>query len=44
MYKASKKSLKIYLLFDYKRELLLIKIPNIKNSPNNADRQNAEDI
>ena len=32
-------SLKIYLLFGSKKELLLIKIPNIKNSQNNVDRE-----
>ena len=32
-------SLKIYLLFVSKKELLLIKIPNIKNSQNNVDRE-----
>ena len=36
-------SLKTYLLYDSKKELLLIKIPNIKNSQNNADRKNTED-
>ena len=34
-------SLKIYLLFDSKKEFLLIKIPNIKNSQN---RKPNEDI
>ena len=37
-------SLKINLLFDSKRELLLIKIYNIKNYQNTADRKNIEDI
>ena len=36
-------SLKIDLLFDSIKELL-IKIPNIKNSQNNADRKNIKDI
>ena len=36
--------LKIYLLFGSKKELLLIKIRNIKNSQNNADRKNTEVI
>ena len=34
---------KIHLLFDSKKELLLIKVPNIKKSQNNADRKNTED-
>ena len=36
---AKSVSLKINMLFNSKKELLLIKIPNIKNSQNNSDRK-----
>ena len=37
------KSVSLKINFDSKKELLLIKIPNIQNSQNNADRKNIED-
>ena len=41
---AKSLSLKTYLLFDSKKWILLKKIPNSKNSQNNANKNNPEDI
>ena len=41
---AKSLSLKTYLLFDSKKWIFLTKIPNSKNSQNNANKNNPEDI